>query len=126
MPLRARNLKLPTYLESGCRCKPILTPTEVDHYQLQRTIDVYVAPSGEDLGKPAKEISKIVADTQTSPKHSREYSRPGDHNAISFRSFGFGLLLVRAACLSRPCRAVFFVRRPVFDHSGRSYRTRRA
>ena len=54
MPLRAPNLKLPTYLDQVADITPILTPTEVDHYQLQRTIDVYVAPSGEDLGKPAK------------------------------------------------------------------------
>jgi hypothetical protein len=26
-------------------------PTEVDHYQIRRTVDVYVAPSGEDLSR---------------------------------------------------------------------------
>ena len=51
MPLRAPQLKLPTYLDQVADIKPILTPTEVDHYQLRRTIDLYVAPSGEDLGK---------------------------------------------------------------------------
>ena len=44
MPLHAPNLKLPTYLNQVADVTPILTPTEVDHYQLQRTIDVYVAP----------------------------------------------------------------------------------
>ena len=44
MPLRAPSLKLPTYLNQVADITPILTPTEVDHYQLQRTIDVYVAP----------------------------------------------------------------------------------
>ena len=27
------------------------SPTEIDHYQIQRVVDVYVTPSGEDLGK---------------------------------------------------------------------------
>ena len=51
MPLRAPDLKMPTYLNQVADVKPILTPTEVDHYQLQRTIDIYVAPTGEDLGQ---------------------------------------------------------------------------
>ena len=74
MPLRAPNLKLPTYLNQVADITPILTPTEVDHYQLQRTIDVYVAPSGEDLGKPAKQISKIVSQYPASTEPSRSTS----------------------------------------------------
>ena len=31
----------------------IKSPTEVDHYQLRRTIDIYVRPLDEDLGKIA-------------------------------------------------------------------------
>ena len=27
------------------------SPTEIDHYQIQRVADVYVTPSGEDLGR---------------------------------------------------------------------------
>ncbi len=29
----------------------VQSPTEIDHYQIQRVADVYVTPSGEDLGK---------------------------------------------------------------------------
>ena len=93
MPLRAPNLKLPTYLDQVADISPILTPTEVDHYQLQRTIDVYVAPSGEDLGKPAKEIAKIVADTQLPPNMRINVRGLVVTMQSSFRSFGFGLLL---------------------------------
>jgi HAE1 family hydrophobic/amphiphilic exporter-1 len=93
MPLRAANLKSPTYLDQVADVTPILTPTEVDHYQLQRTIDVYVAPSGEDLGKPADEIEKIVAAVQL-PSNIRINIR-GLVTTMqsSFRSFAFGLLL---------------------------------
>ena len=93
MPLRAPQLKLPTYLNQVAEITPILTPTEVDHYQLQRTIDVYVAPSGEDLAIPTKQISKIVAETKL-PANLRVNIR-GLVTTMqsSFRSFGFGLFL---------------------------------
>jgi len=93
MPLRAPNLKLPTYLNQVADVTPILTPTEVDHYQLQRTIDIYVAPSKEDLGKPAAAISKIVA-AENLPANIRINVRGlVTTMQASFRSFGFGLLL---------------------------------
>ncbi len=93
MPLHAPGLKLPTYLNQVASITPILTPTEVDHYQLERTIDVYVAPVGEDLGKPAKEVEKIVAATNI-PSNIRINIR-GLVNTMdaSFRSFGLGLIL---------------------------------
>ncbi|MGB0002400.1 MAG: efflux RND transporter permease subunit, partial [Candidatus Acidiferrales bacterium] len=69
------------------------TPTEVDHYQLQRTIDVYVAPSGEDLGKPAAAIAKIVNSTQLPPNLRINIRGLVNTMQSSFRSFGFGLLL---------------------------------
>jgi multidrug efflux pump subunit AcrB len=93
MPLRAPNLKLPTYLNQVADVTPILTPTEVDHYQLQRTIDVYVSPAGEDLGKPSKEITKIVADTKLPPNIRVNIRGLVTTMNSSFRSFGFGLLL---------------------------------
>jgi HAE1 family hydrophobic/amphiphilic exporter-1 len=93
MPLHAPNLKLPTSLDQVADVSTMLTPTEVDHYQLQRTIDVYVAPSGEDLGKPVNEIAKILRDTKL-PANMRVNIR-GLVTTMqsSFRSFGFGLLL---------------------------------
>jgi hydrophobic/amphiphilic exporter-1 (mainly G- bacteria), HAE1 family len=93
MPLHAPDLKLPTYLNQVADISPILTPTEVDHYQLERTIDVYVAPSGEDLGRPSKEVDKIVAATVL-PSNIRINVRGlVDTMNASFRSFGFGLIL---------------------------------
>jgi len=93
MPLRSPSLKMPTYLNQVADITPLLTPTEVDHYQLQRTIDVYVAPSGEDLATPAKEIQKIVADTQLPPNIRVNVRGLITTMQASFRSFGFGLLL---------------------------------
>jgi HAE1 family hydrophobic/amphiphilic exporter-1 len=93
MPLRAPNLKLPTYLNQVADVVPILTPTEVDHYQLQRTIDVYVAPTGEDIGGPQREISQIIARTQLPPNTRINIRGLVLTMQSSFKSFGLGLFL---------------------------------
>jgi multidrug efflux pump subunit AcrB len=93
MPLRAPNIKLPTYLNQVASIEPIPTPTEVDHYQLEREMDVYVAPSGEDLGKPRAEVEKVV-DGLHLPSNIRVDVRGLVVTMdSSFRSFGLGLLL---------------------------------
>jgi hydrophobic/amphiphilic exporter-1 (mainly G- bacteria), HAE1 family len=93
MPLRAPSLKMPTYLNQVADVSLSRSPTEVDHYQLQRSIDVYVAPSGEDLGRDAKEISKIIAATRLPPNIRVNLRGLVVTMQSSFRSFGFGLLL---------------------------------
>ena len=125
MPLHAPDLKLPTYLNQVADVTPILTPTEVDHYQLQRTIDVYVAPSGEDLGRPDAAISKIVAATKLPPNIRINVRGLVTTMQSSFRSFGFGLFLSRPAGLPNPGRAVLFVHRSLSDRTGCSHRTDR-
>lgn len=93
MPLRGPNLKLPTYLNQVADVHVIQSPTEVDHYQLQRSVDIYVAPSGEDIGKPAAAITKIIADTKI-PANLRINMRGLVLTMQnSFRSFGIGLIL---------------------------------
>ncbi|HZR46565.1 MAG TPA: efflux RND transporter permease subunit [Candidatus Manganitrophaceae bacterium] len=93
MPLRAPGLKRPTYLNQVAEVSPMFTSPEVDHYQLQRTVDIYVSPSGEDLGRPADAIAKIVAGTPI-PSNVRVNIR-GLVTTMqsSFRSFGLGLLM---------------------------------
>jgi hydrophobic/amphiphilic exporter-1 (mainly G- bacteria), HAE1 family len=93
MPLRAPDLKTPTYLDQVADIKPILTPTEIDHYQLERMVDIYVAPSGEDLGKPSKEIRKIVAGVALPSGVRVDIRGLVVTMASSFQSFGFGLIL---------------------------------
>jgi len=93
MPLRGPSLKLPTYLNQVADVSVIQSPTEVDHYQLQRSVDIYVAPSGEDLGKPAAAIAKIIANTKL-PVNLRINMRGLIITMQnSFRSFGIGLVL---------------------------------
>jgi multidrug efflux pump subunit AcrB len=93
MPLRAPNLKLPTYLNQVAEVTPTLSPTEVDHYQLQRSFDIYVAPLGEDLGTPSKAIAKIVAGVKLPPNIRINTRGLVTTMQASFRSFGIGLVL---------------------------------
>ena len=60
IPLKSPNLKEPTTLDTVVKLRQVQTPTEIDHYQIQRSTDVYVTPKGEDLGHPAAEIQKIL------------------------------------------------------------------
>jgi hydrophobic/amphiphilic exporter-1 (mainly G- bacteria), HAE1 family len=93
MPLRSPKLKMPTYLNQVADVTQIQTPTEVDHYQLQRTFDVYVAPTGEDIGAPAKAVSKIIANTKLPPNIRVNVRGLVVTMESSFKSFGIGLLL---------------------------------
>jgi multidrug efflux pump subunit AcrB len=93
MPLRAPNLKQPTRLDSVVHISHILAPTEVDHYQIRRTVDVYVAPTGEDLSRVYANVQKIVDQTQR-PENMTITVR-GSVQAMreSFKSFSLGLIL---------------------------------
>ncbi len=95
MPLRAPHLKQPTRLDSVVKISRVAKPTEVDHYQIQRTIDVYVAPSGEDLSAVSAGVDKIVKQAETQLPPNTRITVRGTVQAMhdSFRSFGFGLLL---------------------------------
>src|SRR5579871_5732075 len=93
IPLHAPGNKNPTSLEAVSDIRTVNTPTEVDHYQLRRVIDVYVAPSGEDLGGLAGKVNKIIGATQL-PENVRVNMRGSvEGMQQSFKSFGLGLLL---------------------------------
>jgi multidrug efflux pump subunit AcrB len=91
VPLHAAGNVNPTDLESVSDMKMINTPTEVDHYQLRRVIDVYVAPASEDLGSIASKVDKVIAGTKL-PENVRVTMRGSvEGMRQSFRSFGIGL-----------------------------------
>ncbi len=93
IPLHSAKNANPTDLDAVADIKMINTPTEVDHYQLRRVFDVYVAPSGRDLGGLATQVQKIINGT-TVPSNLR-VAMHGSVEGMrqSFRSFGIGLLL---------------------------------
>ena len=93
IPIRAANGKETTDLDAVANVESIEAPTEVDHYQLRRVIDVYVAPKTEDLGKLRSQIQRIVGGTKL-PEGVRINLRGSVQSMqASFSSFGLGLVL---------------------------------
>jgi multidrug efflux pump subunit AcrB len=93
IPLRAPNLPHPTTLDSVVNVERTQTPTEIDHYQIQRVTDVYVTPAGEDLGKAATRIDKLIAGMKMPPNVRVELRGMVQGMRASFRSFAIGLSL---------------------------------
>jgi multidrug efflux pump subunit AcrB len=93
IPIRASNGQHTTQLDSVADIKAVESPTEVDHYQLRRVVDVYVAPSKEDLGDLTKAIDQVVNKTKV-PTGVRVQLRGSVQGMrSSFKSFGIGLIL---------------------------------
>src|SRR6201996_8124976 len=96
IPLRGKGQTGYTPLRSVVFSKEINTPTEVDHYQLRRVIDIYVQPSKESLNLVSSQVDKIIRETKTI-----KGMRITLHGAIesmhaSFERFGIGLVLAIA------------------------------
>jgi multidrug efflux pump subunit AcrB len=68
-------------------------PTEVDHYQLRRVIDVFVGLESEDLGRVAKRIDELIAATTLPDGVRVDLRGMVEGMRASFSSFGAGLLL---------------------------------
>jgi HAE1 family hydrophobic/amphiphilic exporter-1 len=82
-----------TVLNSVVSVKQVQTPTEVDHYQIQRAVDVYVTPSGEDLGRVTSSIRDILS-RASFPGNVRVNLRGMvEGMEASFKSFAFGFLI---------------------------------
>ncbi len=114
IPLRAPSIKEPTTLDAVVKLVQLQSPTEVDHYQIQRVANVYVTPVGEDLAKLTSAIQNSVADLcgPDASCHQEALSRltsgdaatvPGNIRVTlrgmvngmnqSFKSFGIGFSL---------------------------------
>ena len=93
IPLRGAKSTEATFLDSVVKLKTIPSPTEVDHYQLFRVIDVYVSPKSQDLGAVTSQIESILKKTDL-PEGVRVNLRGSVQGMrASFKSFGIGLIL---------------------------------
>ncbi len=93
IPLRSPNGKNSTPLDSVVKLTPIESPTEVDHYQLRRVIDLYVAPATENLGGVTKGIQKVLKDAHLPEGVHVDLRGSVQGMNQSFTSFGLGLIL---------------------------------
>ncbi len=93
IPIHAPSLKQPTTLDAVVKIQDVLTPTEVDHYQIQRVTDVYVTPATEDLGKVSTEVAGVIPQLKV-PDNVRINIRGMVQGMnASFHSFALGLSL---------------------------------
>ena len=93
IPLRAPGAANTTPLESLASIKQINTPTEVDHYQLRRSFDIYVMPKKEDLGQVSSQVNRVLAGMQHSSNITVSLGGAISDMHDSFKSFGIGLIL---------------------------------
>jgi multidrug efflux pump subunit AcrB len=93
IPLHASGSLHPTRLDMVSKLTPFEAPTEVDHYQIRRTMDVYVRPAGEDLGRIADRITSIVNGTKLPAGVDVTLRGMVEGMRASFRSFAIGLSL---------------------------------
>jgi multidrug efflux pump subunit AcrB len=96
IPLRAPNLKEPTTLDTVVNLEYLQSPTEVDHYKIQRVADIYVTPKGEDLGKLYSLVQKTVADAHLPSNIRVDFRGMVVGMNASLKSFaeGFGISFV--------------------------------
>jgi multidrug efflux pump subunit AcrB len=93
IPLHGTNVSQPTRLDMVASITRFNAPTEVDHSQIRRRIDIYVRPSGEDLSAVARKVQKMIAATSTPNGIDITLSGSVDSMNASFRSFAVGLIL---------------------------------
>lgn len=93
IPLHGKDLKRPTRLDMVSTISRFEAPTEVDHYQIRRVLDIYVRPSGEGLGTIAKQVNEVIAGTKLPAGVDVTVRGMVEGMRQSFESFAVGLTL---------------------------------
>jgi multidrug efflux pump subunit AcrB len=82
-----------TPLSSVADIQMINTPTEVDHYQIRRVIDIYVATKTEALQGVGAHINKLLGDTKTDRNTVLTVRGAVVNMNQAFKDFGLGLIV---------------------------------
>ncbi len=93
IPLHADGISEPTRLDMIANIERINAPTEVDHYQIRRKLDIYVRPSTENLGAAADYVHDVIAHEDIPGNVSVTVRGSAEAMNASFRSFAVGLIL---------------------------------
>jgi multidrug efflux pump subunit AcrB len=93
IPVRGERVANSTRLDAISSISRFNSPTEVDHYRLRRTIDIYVQPKVDDLGRIATAIDKITAGMKVPDGIAVEMLGIVQGMRQSFHDFGTGLLM---------------------------------
>ncbi len=93
IPLRGVGLRQSTRLDMVAGVTRFEAPTEVDHYQIRRNLDVYVRPATEDLGRVANQVDALIARSKIPSNVTISMRGIVEGMRASFKSFAFGLTL---------------------------------
>jgi multidrug efflux pump subunit AcrB len=91
--LRSDHISGFTPLRSVADISFINTPTEVDHYQIRRVIDIYVASKTEALQKLGAQIDRLLNHTQTDRNTVLKVRGAVVSMNQAFKEFGVGLVI---------------------------------
>ncbi|MGA2742775.1 MAG: efflux RND transporter permease subunit, partial [Bryobacteraceae bacterium] len=93
IPLHGGGLKRPTRLDMVSTITHFEAPTEVDHYQIRRVLDIYVRPLGEGIGSIAGQIDGLIAHAKLPAGVNVTMRGMVEGMRASFKSFAIGLTL---------------------------------
>jgi multidrug efflux pump subunit AcrB len=93
IPLHADGVAQPTRLDMIANIERIQAPTEVDHYQIRRKLDIYARPSTENLGIAADFVHNVVAHEDIPSNVNVAVRGSAEAMNASFKSFAIGLTL---------------------------------
>ncbi len=93
IPLHADGVTMPTRLNMVASIHPMQAPTEVDHYQIRRELDIYVRPATENLGAAANVVRDMIAHENIPDNVDVSVRGSAAAMTTSFKSFALGLTL---------------------------------
>ena len=113
IPLRGRDSQSYTPLRSVVFTKQIDTPTEVDHYQLRRVIDIYVLPRAEALNSVSKQCEPSNKECTNGKWYGRADAWSGAEHGCIFSAIWPWKMCIR----DRGTQAAVEFQK-IIDHSG--------
>ena len=93
IPLHAEGINQPTRLGMVASIQPMRAPTEVDHYQIRRKLDIYVRPATENLGSADDRVQQVLASLNVPSNVNITVHGSAEAMHASFHSFSVGLTL---------------------------------
>jgi multidrug efflux pump subunit AcrB len=98
IPVTDAKQPVPVLMRNVARVRHTTAPTEVNHFNISRVVDVFVNVQGRDVGSVARDLEKFVEQLRRDRAHVPEgyfIQMRGEVKAMreSFQSLGFGFVL---------------------------------
>src|SRR6201997_2285580 len=100
IPLTGANQKQPGILANVASIQRTVEPVSINHYNIQRTVDIYASVQGRDLGAVGREVNRIVDATRKLLPRGSFVSLRGQYGTMRtsyiglIGGLGFAIILV--------------------------------